>query len=121
LSQVSPSLLSIRIDRKTTANLSYSKGSPAIWSPPAYRRRLEPDKGEVFIDKNAARYSSFPLEPMFRAIYEVHPELNLEDVDVVICRNTMAKLFDFVTINSKSFELDVEIMGDKAVFIRKEK
>lgn len=114
-------LLSIRIDRKTTANLSYCKGSPAFWSPPAHRRRLEPDKGEVFIDQNAARYSSFPLEPMFRAIYEVHPELNLEDVDVVICRNTMAKLFDFVTINSKNFELDVEIMGDKAVFIRKEK
>lgn len=92
-------LLSIRIDRKTTANLSYCKGSPAIWSPPAHRRRLEPDKGEVFIDQNAARYSSFPLEPMFRAIYEVQPELNLEDVDVFICRNTMAKLFDSVTIN----------------------
>ena len=104
-----------------TANLRYCKGSPAVWSPPAHRRRLEPDKGEVFIDQNTARYSSFPLEPTFRAIYEVHPELDLEDVDVVICRNTMAKLFDFVTINSKIFEIDVEIIGEKAVFIRKEK
>jgi len=58
---------------------------------------------------------------MFRAIYEVHPKHDLEDVDIVICRNTMAKLFDFVTVNSKNFEIDVEIMGDKAVFIRKEK
>ena len=58
---------------------------------------------------------------MFRAIYEVHPEIDLEDVDVVICRNTMAKLFDFVTMNSKNFEIDVEIIGDKAVFIRKER
>ena len=58
---------------------------------------------------------------MFRAIYEVHPKHDLEDVDVVICRNTMAKFFDFVTVNSKNFEIDVEIIGDKAVFIRKEK
>ena len=104
-----------------TAKLSYRKGSPAIWSPPAHIRKLQPDKGVVFIDQNAARYSSFPLEPMFRAIYEVHPELDLDDIDVVICRNTMAKLFDFVTINSKNFEIDVEIIGDKAVFTRKEK
>lgn len=96
-------------------------GSPATWSPPAHRRRLEPDKGEVFIDQNAARYSSFPLEAMFRAIYGVRPEINLDDVDVVICRNTMAKLFDFVTVNSKNFEIDVEIIGDKAIFIRKER
>lgn len=96
-------------------------GSPAIWSLPAYLRRLEPDKGEVFIDQNAARYSSFPMEMMFRAIYEMHPEIDLGDVDVVICRNTMGKLFDFVTVNSKSFEIEVEMIGDKAVFVRKEK
>ena len=58
---------------------------------------------------------------MFRAIYELRPEINLDDIDVVICRNTMAKLFDFVTVNSKAFEIDVEIIGDKAVFVRKEK
>lgn len=96
-------------------------GSPAIWSPPTYVRKLNADKGEVFIDQNAARYSAFPLEPMFRALYELHPELDLEAVDVVMCRNTMAKLFDFVSTNSKTFEIDVEIIGDKALFIRKEK
>jgi hypothetical protein len=58
---------------------------------------------------------------MFRAMYELHPELDLKDVDVVICRNTMAKLFDFVTVNSKKFEIDVQIIGEKAVFSRKEK
>lgn len=58
---------------------------------------------------------------MFRAIFEVHPEFDLEHVDVIICRNTMAKLFDFVTTNSRSFEIDVEIIGDKSVFVRKER
>lgn len=97
------------------------QGSPAIWSPPAYPRRLEPDKGKVFIDQNAARYNSFPLEPMFRAVYEVHPEINLDNVDVVVDRNTIGKLFDFVTTSSRNFEIDVEIIGRKAVFIRKER
>lgn len=92
-----------------------------MWSPPAYTRRLEPDKGKVFIDQNAARYNSFPLEPMFRALYEVHPEISLQDVDVVVDRNTIGKLFDFVTMSSRNFEIDVEIIGGKAIFIRKER
>lgn len=106
---------------KSKTNIAYCKGSPAIWSPPVHLRKLEPDKGEVFIDQNAARYSSFPLEPMFRAIYECNPEVDLAGVHAVICRNTMAKLFEFVTTNLKSFEIDVEIIGCKAVFIRKER
>lgn len=106
---------------RSAAYIPNCKGSPAIWSPPAYTRRLEPDKGKVFIDQNAARYKSFPLEPMFRAMYEMHPEINLDDVDVVVDRNTIAKLFDFVTMSSRNFEIDVEIMGRKAIFIRKER
>ena len=57
---------------------------------------------------------------MFRAIYEEHPDLVL-DVDVVIRRNTLAQLFDFVTMNSENFDIDVEMVGHKAVFVRKEK
>lgn len=91
------------------------------WYPPAHRRRLEPDKGEEFIDQNVARHSSFSLKSMFRVIYEMHLELDLEDVDVVICGKSMIKLFDFVTLNSKNLEIDVEVMGEKVVLIRKEK
>ena len=57
---------------------------------------------------------------MFCAIYEKHPELDLRDVDVVICRNTMAKLYEFVTTKTENFEIDVEIMGDTALFVRKQ-
>lgn len=109
-----------RLTGNPIANIPYCKGSPAIWSPPAQCRKLQPDEGEVFIDQNAARHSSFPLEPMFRAMYELHPELDLENVDVVICRDTMAKLFDFVTVNSQKFEIDVQIIGENVVFCRKE-
>lgn len=92
-----------------------------MWSPPADPRRLEPDTGRVFVDQNAARYKSFPLEPMLRAVYEVHPEISLDDVDVVVDSRTIGNLFDFVTRSSRNFEIDVEIIGKKAVFIRKER
>ena len=61
---------------------------------------------------------------MFRAIQntkKMNPDLVLDKVNAVICRNTMAKLFDFVTNNSRAFEIDVEMINDKLLFIRKEK
>lgn len=58
---------------------------------------------------------------MFRAIYELHPDFDLKDFDVVIDRNTMNKLFEFIKANPRTFEIDVEIIGNKAVFVRKEK
>ncbi|KAL6720375.1 hypothetical protein ACLMJK_002296 [Lecanora helva] len=96
-------------------------GSPPVWSKPAFARKLKPDQGEVFIDQNAARYPTYPLEPMFRAIYELHPQFDFSDIDVFIDRNSMNKLLGFLQKSSRIFEIDVEIIGNKAVFVRKEK
>ncbi|KAI9755730.1 MAG: hypothetical protein M4579_004160 [Chaenotheca gracillima] len=95
-------------------------GCPPIWDPPAQSWNLKPDSGEVFIDQNAARYAAFPTEPMFRALYEMDPDLDLDDIDVVICRNSMGKLLDYVSGSIRAFDIDVEIFGDKAVFVRRE-
>lgn len=58
---------------------------------------------------------------MFRAIYEMHPEFDMRTIDVVICRNTMAKLLDSIIGTPKSFEIDVESIGNAVMFVRKEK
>ncbi len=58
---------------------------------------------------------------MFRAIYKMYFEIDLKNVNVVICRNIMVKLFDFVIMNSKNFEINVQIIEDKVVFIRKKR
>ncbi len=58
---------------------------------------------------------------MFRAIYKLHPQFDMAGIDVVICRNTMAKLFDSITGTPKSFEIDVECMGNTFLFVRNEK
>ncbi|KAI9807570.1 MAG: hypothetical protein M1825_005510 [Sarcosagium campestre] len=96
-------------------------GAPAVWSPPAEPRRLQPDSGRVFVDQNAARCAASPMEPMFRALYEAHPRYDFDDHDAVLCRNCMGKLFDYVSSNSKDFEMDVEIVDKVAIFVRKEK
>ena len=80
-----------------------------------------PDKGEVFIDQNAARYPRFPMEPMFRAIKELAPDFDMDKMDVAIDRNSFAKLYDSVTTSSRGFELDVQIVGKTAVCVRREK
>lgn len=61
------------------------------------------------------------MVPMIRAVYEQDPEIDLHDIDVIVDRNSMAKLFDFVTRISKSFEIDVETIGKKVLFVRREK
>ena len=107
---------------KLSLVLTRDEGSPAIWSPPKYPRKLNPDKGEVFIDQNAARSRAFPMELMVRAMCELQSnDCDLSDVDVVIDRNSLAKLFDFVTTNTRSFVIDVEIIRNTAIFIRREK
>ncbi|KAI9849754.1 MAG: hypothetical protein M1838_006255 [Thelocarpon superellum] len=95
-------------------------GSPAKWAPPTPPRKLPPDAGRVFIDQNAARSPASPMAPMFLALYEQRPDLVLDEVDVVICRNSMSKLLDFVSGRVKAWEMEVEMVGDKAVFVRKE-
>ena len=107
---------------KQSLVLTRDEGSPAIWSPPKYPRKLNPDKGEVFIDQNAARFGAFPMEPMFRAMWELQSDdCDLSDIEVVVDRNSLAKLFDFVTASSRSFVIDVEVIRNTAVFIRREK
>jgi len=61
------------------------------------------------------------MEPLFRAVYHLHPEFNMNDINIAIDRNSMGKLFDFVTNSSRAFEIDVEIIGNTAVFVRREK
>ena len=60
------------------------------------------------------------MEPMFRATCEMNPELYLTDVDVVISREVMARLFEFITQKAKNLYLEVEIIGGTAVFVRKD-
>ncbi|KAL9131511.1 MAG: hypothetical protein Q9217_000590 [Psora testacea] len=54
------------------------------------------------------------MEPMFSDIYELHPQLDLGDINVVICRNTMAKLLELIK-RAEGFKAASALrQGDKA-------
>ena len=57
---------------------------------------------------------------MMRAISLQYPQMEKEKIDIIACRNTLGKLLDFVNEGTKTFEMDVEIIGETAIIIRKE-
>ncbi|EOO01310.1 putative geranylgeranyl pyrophosphate synthetase protein [Phaeoacremonium minimum UCRPA7] len=97
-------------------------GSPPLWSPPSVAMKLTPDSGLVYIDQNAARNPSSPLEPLFRALCTQDTNFDIGVVDLVTDRNNIRKLLRFVRGSSNdAFEIRVEIAGDKtALFTRVE-
>jgi hypothetical protein len=81
---------------------------------------LKPDYGKFYINQNAARNPRSPLEPLFRSLFQQHPDFNITDIDLVTDRNNIRKLLRFVNRSSKDpFDIDVEIVGVKtALFTR---
>jgi hypothetical protein len=74
----------------------------------------------VYIDQNAARNPSFPLEPLFRALYFDKPDFQIGDVDMVSDRNNIRKLLRFVQgSDRKPFEIRVEIAGERTALFRR--
>ncbi|KAK7177458.1 geranylgeranyl pyrophosphate synthetase [Paraphaeosphaeria sporulosa] len=75
-------------------------GMPPLWVPLEGSRQLKKDSGLVFIDQNADRHPSYPLEPLFRALYLTDPNFEIGSVDVVTDRNNIRKLLRFVKPDS---------------------
>jgi hypothetical protein len=101
------------------ANTLYT-GSPPAWTPPEQDTKLKPDSSAVFRDINAARYSSYPIEPIFRALKVMKPQFDLPSVDVVGCGSTIGNLLRFAGSQSKPFRFDVDVVGDTVLFVRRE-
>lgn len=58
---------------------------------------------------------------MFRAILDMQPNYPFKDIDVVTCKDTMIKLFDFPVGNARGFEIDVEKVGSHALFMSRDR
>lgn len=97
-----------------------NKGSPPLWSPSAGPLKLEPDSGRVYVDQNAARVPTAPLEPLFSALFAQNPQFEMGSVDMITDRNNIRKLLRFLDgSSSDSFQMHVEIVdGRRALFTR---
>lgn len=102
------------------ANMPNHAGSPPAWTPPVEDLQLKPDSGAVFRDINAARYPSYPLEPVFRSLKAMQPQFDLQSVDIVGCGSTIGNLLRFAGSQSKPFRFDIDVVEDTVLFVRKE-
>lgn len=98
-------------------------GSPRLWAPPKFPKRVPKDTGRVFISQNAARHPQSPLEPLFRALLLAQPAFDFRDVDLVTDRNNIRKLLTFVNPKLdkypiKPFTINVEVCHNTVLFDR---
>jgi hypothetical protein len=95
-------------------------GEPPKWTPLSDPRTLPQDNGTYYRDRNAARYPTYPLEPMVQAILIGKPEFPVTDVDIVGCNSTMGHLLRFVRGADDPFRMLVQVLGKTVFFIRRE-
>ncbi|CAI7599387.1 unnamed protein product [Penicillium glandicola] len=95
-------------------------GEPPAWTPLSYPTKLREDSGQYYRDSNAARYPTYPLEPMIRAILTDRPDFSLANLDIVGCGSTMGNLLRFVRGQDKPFRMIVELVGQTVFLLRRE-
>ncbi|KAF8434005.1 hypothetical protein BGX38DRAFT_1221409 [Terfezia claveryi] len=99
-------------------------GLAARWTPPSLPAWLNPDSGIFYIDQNAYRWPTSPLEPALRALFTLHPTFDLNPIDIVTDRNNLRKLFRFVCGDQKlmhEFKFYVEVINKTVLVTRWEK
>ncbi|KAI3109476.1 hypothetical protein CBS147333_5461 [Penicillium roqueforti] len=95
-------------------------GEPPKWTPLSDSPALPQDRGDYYRDRNAARYPTYPLEPMVQAILTDNPEFPITSVDIIGCNSTMGNLRRFASGQGKPFRMLVEVLGKTVFFIRRE-
>jgi hypothetical protein len=95
-------------------------GIPPVWQLPEEPPRLTPDskKRIHFIDENADRNPSSPLEPLIRAVQTTYPDFDYDNLDVVADRWPIRQLLQFAAGKPEHFQFGLEIVGNIAFFTR---
>ncbi|RPA74633.1 hypothetical protein BJ508DRAFT_366103 [Ascobolus immersus RN42] len=90
-------------------------GHPAVWSPkPAgTKTRLLPDRGGNFINENAARCETYPMEPLFRALEVSNPDFSFATTSIITDRASLRRLLEFASGSrpSRIFAINVQRFG----------
>lgn len=82
---------------------------------------LPRDTGTYFIDHNACLAPQYPFEPLFQALSVMRPDFNFMNVDLISNRNSLRKLFGFVTGRlHRSFRIDLQMVHETLFLIRRE-
>ncbi|EAS30265.3 uncharacterized protein CIMG_05744 [Coccidioides immitis RS] len=96
-------------------------GAPPIWTPIRGHHQLKRDKGQYFRDQNSARWPKHPLEPAIRAVFDLNPRFNPEDIDIVTCAGTIGNIYKFASSLAWTFKFDMQKVGNTIFMVRKER
>ncbi|KAF1842879.1 uncharacterized protein K460DRAFT_257533, partial [Cucurbitaria berberidis CBS 394.84] len=96
----------------------YVPGTPPRWNPPLLPIQLMKDKGAHWVDQHGDKVPRFQFEPVFQALAIMNPNVRFDDVDIVVNRNTLQKLYSFASFKRsyKQFYIDLDMVG-KTLFI----
>ncbi|KAF2124744.1 hypothetical protein P153DRAFT_301357 [Dothidotthia symphoricarpi CBS 119687] len=96
-------------------------GGPPKWVYQPLPITLLPDAGHQFVDQNAFRVPQFPFEPAFQALSIVKPEAKLDDIDIIVNRNSLRKLLDFAAGRRRDpWRMDLHLVKNTLFISRKE-
>lgn len=103
-------------------------GSPAIWTGRAVPFTLQPDDVFVYVDRNTAQLSEYPLLPLFAAADAIHsqeaaPPVDWPTVDAITDRNGLRKLLRWLNPSPgrevRDFRIDVQLVGTKTLVLNR--
>ncbi|KAJ0381878.1 hypothetical protein COL922a_013675 [Colletotrichum nupharicola] len=107
-------------DPSQVSRLTVSGGAPAFINP-KLPLKIHPNHGTFHIDMNASMRPNMPFEPMFRAIEADTSPFTFDSVDVIVNRNSLRQLFEFVKGSKKdSFEVQLHLVNDTLFSTRRE-
>ncbi|KAN0139682.1 hypothetical protein V8E53_002344 [Lactarius tabidus] len=101
-------------------------GSPAIWTERAVPFTLQPDDNFIYVDRNTAQLSQYPLLPLFAAADAIHsqeatPPVDWPTVDAITDRNGLRKLLRWLNPSPgravRDFRIDVQLLGAKTLVL----
>ena len=97
-------------------------GCPAKWTPDRhFTQKLSKDAGTFYRDDNAARFPVYPSKPAVLAVFDQHPDVKTDEIDVVACGNTLGKCLDFALSHPPSeFQFRGQLVGRTLFIVRTE-
>lgn len=101
-------------------------GLPPVWKAPLSNPVVTEDTKAKYIDQNADRNPSSPLEPLLVAVKTTSKDFDYNNIDIISDRSPIRKLLGFVApehgdpknTGVASFSILIEVVGDTAIFNR---
>lgn len=107
-------------------NASSVAANEDVGGPPRWRSKdlpvaLPRDTGYQFVDQNAFRVPKYPFEPAFGALSVMNQDVQLNDADLIVNRNSLRKLLDFSAGRRQDpFRIDLHMVKETLFVSRRE-